>query len=371
MLLFISTEVMLFSALLASYIVLRFSGGQGWPRAEQVGVSVTLGVINTVILMLSGITMWLSVRQCARNQTSNSRIWLLATLLLGLSFLGIKAFEYKSKYDHGIFPSSKQSLIYDAADDRYLSRTVSEMRAEIQRVEQLASQGQLEQKQKRLEELYLLQSGIVDWTQYVVGRSSDPNVKREAIAALAHQIYHHDSDPAVSKYIAAEQKSVDAERLRLSEKLDRILKERSVAQEELRELLPKKDSGDQEILRQFDQVSETVSRLDEDVADLNKEIRPIENRLLAIESVNSGAGINESYDVRLPMVIPGGHKWSSLYYLLTGAHAIHLVAGLVPMLFLLFVRLGGQWLGWMENLSLYWHFVDVVWLVVFAIIYLT
>ena len=153
--------------------------------------------------------------------------------------------------------------------------------------------------------------------------------------------------------------------------MDQINDERSVAQERLRELLPKKDSGDQEILRQFDQVSERVSRLDDQIADLNKEIRPIENRLLAIERVTSGAGINENYNVRLPIVIPGGHKWSSLYYLLTGTHAIHLIAGLVPMLFLLCCHLSSKWLGFMENLSLYWHFVDVVWLVVFAVIYLT
>ena len=335
MLLFISTEVMLFSALLASYIVLRYSGTQGWPTAEQVGISLNLGVINTVILMLSGITMWWSVRQCARNQPSSSRVWLLATLFLSMAFLGIKAFEYKTKYDHGIFPSAKRSLIYNVADDHYLSRAVSEMRSEIRRVEQLAASGQLQQKQARLDELYLLQSGIVDWTQFVAGRSGDPAVKRNAITALAHQIYHHDPDPAVDQYIVAEQKSVGAEKLRLRKELDQINDERSVAQERLRELLPKKDSGDQEILRQFDQVSERVSRLDDQIADLNKEIRPIENRLLAIERVTSGAGINENYNVRLPIVIPGGHKWSSLYYLLTGTHAIHLIAGLVPMLFLL------------------------------------
>ena len=287
MLLFISTEVMLFTALIASYIVLRYSGSQGWPTAEQVGLSPTLGFINTAILLLSGVTLWLSVRQCAKEQASRSRFWLLATLLLGMAFLGVKAFEYKTKYDHGIFPSGKRSLIYNNADDEYLSRAVSEMRAEIERVEQLAATGETEQKKQRLDELYLLQSGIVDWTQFVVGRSGDPATKRGAISALADQIYRHHDDPAVRKYIDAEQTQISAEKELLAGKLKDINSERSVAQERLKELLPKKDSGDEEIRREYDRVAETVSRLTDEVTSLNKEIRPVADRLMAIEKVNS------------------------------------------------------------------------------------
>ena len=370
MLLFISTEVMMFTAIFASYIVLRFSGTQAWPANEQVGVNATLGWINTAILLLSGITMWWAVRQCSQDAAASCKRWLLVTFLFGLSFLGVKAYEYKSKYDHGVFPSYQRSLIYDVADENYLSRAVAEMRQEIRRLEQRAADGKLTQKQDRLDDLYLLQAGIVDWTQFVVGRSGDPLEKQAAISALAHQIYHHEEDSGVSQYMASEQSKIEAEKHRLKQALDNISGERSVAQKRLQELLPKKDSGDEEVRIEYGRVADKVSRLTEQIAELGKEMRPVEDRLLAIEKVGAGAGINQTYQIRLPIVIPGGHKWSSLYYLLTGAHAIHLIGGLVAMLVLFARRLTVRWLGVLENLSLYWHFVDVVWLVVFAVIYL-
>ena len=369
--LFISTEVMLFTALIASYIVLRFSSESGWPSPEQVGINPLLGLVNTIVLLLSGLSMWQSVKQCENNQATRSRFWLLVTFCLGLSFLGIKTYEYKLKFDHGIFPSSKRSLIYDRADDNYLSRAVMEIRDEIRRIEQLATVDGPEVKEQRLKDLYLLQSGIVDWTQFVVGRTGEPEIKKLATEALANQIYPIAENPAVSRYIDGEQARINKEKSRLAGKLDELNSERRTAQERLRELLPKKDSGDQETLRDYDRISADVSRLTVDISELNKEIRPIDDRLQAMERVDAESGINESYDVRLPIVIPGGHKWASLYYLLTGAHAIHLIAGLLPMLFLLFSSLRNSWLSFLENLGLYWHFVDVVWLVVFAVIYLT
>ncbi len=43
------------------------------------------------------------------------------TLLLGSVFLGIKIFEYTSKFSHGIYPQAKHSRIYEKADLYYAS----------------------------------------------------------------------------------------------------------------------------------------------------------------------------------------------------------------------------------------------------------
>lgn len=368
--LFISTEVMLFTALIASYLVLRFSASHGWPTADQVQLNHVLGWINTAVLMLSGLTMWCSVWRCAAGSSRGAKAWLLATIVLGITFLGIKFLEYKVKYDHGIFPQRGRSLIHNAADDDYLSRAVVQMREEIRRLEQTSAAGEPASKQQRLDDLYLLQSGVVDWTQFVVGRTGDPATKRQAIAALAHQIYRQHDDPQVDRYIESELATVQAELDQLNQQLATINADRNDAQRRLRELLPKKDSGDEAVLREYERVSETVSRLTDDVTALNKDKLPMKNRLQAIEMLSSGPGINQTYGVRLPIVIAGGHQWSSLYYLLTGTHAIHLIAGLLGLIFLLGSRLNVRWLGTLENLGLYWHFVDVIWLVVFAVIYL-
>jgi len=82
-------------------------------------------------------------------------------------------------------------------------------------------------------------------------------------------------------------------------------------------------------------------------------------------------GINDAFPwLRLPIVIPGGSMWASTYFLLTGFHAIHVVVGLIVFAVLLTFRLGPARAGMIENAGLYWHFVDLVWIFLFPLLYL-
>jgi cytochrome c oxidase subunit 3 len=69
-------------------------------------------------------------------------------------------------------------------------------------------------------------------------------------------------------------------------------------------------------------------------------------------------------------VIPGGPLWASTYFLLTGFHALHVVVGLIAFALLLLVRLDRTRTGVVENVGLYWHFVDLVWIFLFPLLYL-
>ncbi len=64
----------------------------------------------------------------------------------------------------------------------------------------------------------------------------------------------------------------------------------------------------------------------------------------------------------------------STYYLFTGLHAVHLAAGLFAVGYLMIRGLGGQFsatkYGGVENVGLYWHFVDIVWMFLFPLFYL-
>ena len=61
------------------------------------------------------------------------------------------------------------------------------------------------------------------------------------------------------------------------------------------------------------------------------------------------------------------------YYSLVGLHAFHVTAGLVGLTTVLLFALGGhvrqEHAERVDVLSLYWHFVDVVWIVVFTVVY--
>jgi cytochrome c oxidase subunit 3 len=65
--------------------------------------------------------------------------------------------------------------------------------------------------------------------------------------------------------------------------------------------------------------------------------------------------------------------FGTTYYSLVGLHAFHVTAGLIMLLtvavFGLYGRVGVKQSGHIEVLSMYWHFVDVVWVVVFTVVY--
>ncbi|NBU40546.1 MAG: heme-copper oxidase subunit III [Planctomycetia bacterium] len=85
----------------------------------------------------------------------------------------------------------------------------------------------------------------------------------------------------------------------------------------------------------------------------------------------SGHGLNDTFPwLRLPIVIPGGSMWASTYFLLTGFHAIHVIVGLIVFAVLLGLRLDAKRSGMIENAGLYWHFVDLVWIFLFPLLYL-
>jgi chromosome segregation ATPase len=82
-------------------------------------------------------------------------------------------------------------------------------------------------------------------------------------------------------------------------------------------------------------------------------------------------GLNHHYEwLRLPMSIPSGHMWASTYFLLTGIHALHVLIGLIVFVIILSLNLGPAHANLLENSGLYWHFVDIVWIFLFPLIYL-
>jgi heme/copper-type cytochrome/quinol oxidase subunit 3 len=60
----------------------------------------------------------------------------------------------------------------------------------------------------------------------------------------------------------------------------------------------------------------------------------------------------------------------SFYYTATGLHGIHVVAGMVAMAIVSFSAKQNHHLGRVELVALYWHFVDVVWIFLFPLLYI-
>ncbi len=101
--LFLITEIMFFGGLFTAYLVYRLM----YPAAFHEGVqelSIPLGAVNTLILQMSSLTMAWAVAGAQRANRRALTFHLLLTIILGLAFLGIKAFEYHHKYVHHLVP---------------------------------------------------------------------------------------------------------------------------------------------------------------------------------------------------------------------------------------------------------------------------
>ena len=276
--LFLSTEIMFFAALLGSYVVLRF-GAAVWPKPHHVHLSEPIGAFNTFVLICSSVTVVLSLEAARANKRSLAKAWMLITLVLGSLFLGVKGYEYSSKFDHGIYPWAPRGRIYERPDLYYGSA----VRARL-------------------------------------------------------------SDPA----ILAKMKELDAR--------------------------PEGELSDAELTgrRRLKQVRDMVNNPDQqafDLAVVADQIMPLPGE--GADSHGHGGGLNDTFGwLQLPAVIPGGNMWASTYFFLTGFHAIHVIVGLIVFGILLRYELGPKRAGMIENAGLYWHFVDLVWIFLFPLLYL-
>lgn len=106
---FLITEILFFGGLFLGYTLYRIFYPQAWAAASQ-QLDVTLGAVNTVILIGSSFTMALAVRSGHLGNKPAIIKNLGLTLLLGLVFLGIKAVEYSAKFEHHLVPGAHFSF---------------------------------------------------------------------------------------------------------------------------------------------------------------------------------------------------------------------------------------------------------------------
>jgi cytochrome c oxidase subunit 3 len=101
--LFLATEVMLFGVLFAGYGLFNYLYPEMYREAHH-HLNKVMGAVNTVVLLLSSLTMALAIAFIQRNQTGKSKAMLAITLLCACVFLFIKYLEYSAKFHDGIFP---------------------------------------------------------------------------------------------------------------------------------------------------------------------------------------------------------------------------------------------------------------------------
>jgi cytochrome c oxidase subunit 3 len=256
---FLATEIMFFTGLIGTYIVLRNgtpSANEPWPIPEQVHLIEWVGALNTFVLICSSVTVVLAHYALTKGSVGRAVQYVGITLALGTVFLIIKGFEYNSKIQHGILPGH----VFDRLDGRRGIQYIQTLKGQLKEIEESKYAG-------------------------------------PAAAGCRQLAKDLDVDPKGQARLTPTQA---AERVKVL--------------------------------------------------------------------------LEEDEHLHLSPQIPFGNLWASCYFAMTGFHALHVLGGLVVFAIILGLailgRLGVQHALFLELTGLYWHFVDIVWIFLFPLLYL-
>jgi cytochrome c oxidase subunit 3 len=106
---FLATEVMFFGGLFCAYLIYRQWYFGDFAAASK-SINATLGATNTAVLICSSLTVVLAVWAAQTARRTLLITSLILTMILGLAFLGIKADEYKEKFEEHHVPGASFSF---------------------------------------------------------------------------------------------------------------------------------------------------------------------------------------------------------------------------------------------------------------------
>lgn len=98
--LFLASECLFFGSLIAAYLLYRNRSVVG-PYPEDV-FDIPFTSVSSFVLLMSSVTMVLALAAIQRDDRRGLKVWLLATALLGITFLSGQAFEFTEFYREGL-----------------------------------------------------------------------------------------------------------------------------------------------------------------------------------------------------------------------------------------------------------------------------
>jgi cytochrome c oxidase subunit III len=126
---FLITEIMFFGGMFCAYLVYRY-WYFGDFAAASASLDLTLGTVNTIVLIGSSLTVAMAVRCAQVGKQKAIVVYLILTIILGLAFLGIKAVEYRQKFVEHHVPG-RADFHLDATIPRHPDIPVNQQHAQI------------------------------------------------------------------------------------------------------------------------------------------------------------------------------------------------------------------------------------------------
>ncbi len=101
---FLGSEVMFFTALIGSYIILRVGAPEAWADPNEI-LAVPITAVNTFLLICSSVTMVKAFASVQEDNQEALKWWLVATVIIGTAFVGVQMYEYSQLVHEGFVPS--------------------------------------------------------------------------------------------------------------------------------------------------------------------------------------------------------------------------------------------------------------------------
>jgi len=98
--LFLASDCLLFGALISSYVLYRGASIVG-PYPNDV-FDIPYTSVSSFVLLASSLTMVLALSAIQRGDQGRFRVWVLATALLGMTFVGGQVYEFTTFHDEGL-----------------------------------------------------------------------------------------------------------------------------------------------------------------------------------------------------------------------------------------------------------------------------
>src|SRR5580658_6018373 len=127
--LFLVTEIMFFGGMFCAYLIYRLSYFNAFAAGSQ-QLSIAMGATNTAVLIVSSVTVVLAVKAAEAGKRKLLVAYLVVTVLLGMTFLVIKGFEYREKFEKHHVPGASFSFT-EKFDDNGQQIPVNSKQAEL------------------------------------------------------------------------------------------------------------------------------------------------------------------------------------------------------------------------------------------------
>jgi cytochrome c oxidase subunit 3 len=378
--LFLATEILFFSGMFCAYAVFRANHPEIFENASG-HLDTLLGAANTLVLLASSLTVAWAVRCAQLNKKAGIVYNLVFTLICAGIFMGVKAVEYSLKFEEGLLWRSAYTFDKSAGHP-----DLTQVHEGLQNFGLVA----LAAGVALIVLGYLLggDSAARRWTFWALG-ATVLGVGGGALAGNAWTIHKEEQNAAAHGHDHAHAEEHGDTHEEHAEDPASIESEGTDAGKPSTDAAPAQaipeDSPALETTPGEGAIDPTPDELlsdENDASDQHDQIPPEGVILPPLEGASADApAADQPVTIALTDPVPfrGEGKYFpgmffSIYYAMTGVHAIHILAGIGVIVWIVSRAAAGhfepEYYGPVEYVGLYWHLVDLIWIYLFPLLYL-